>query len=77
MTGIITGDRFILARKMEMSDRDKSKQPTTTSLDENCSERGLRILGRIIARRLAARDRDNEIKARSNKIDSPTSMDNP
>jgi hypothetical protein len=35
-----------------MSARNNSKSSAKFSLDENCQERGLRILGRLIARRL-------------------------
>ena len=59
-----------------MHNRNQSKPPASTLLDEDCQERGLRILGRIIARDLIKQRRGNEDKACNQKPDdSPTSGD--
>ncbi len=52
-----------------MNNRDQSKPPANTSLDEDYQERGLRILGRIIARDLIKQRRGNEDKACNRKPD--------
>jgi hypothetical protein len=59
-----------------MSTRSQSKPSANASLDEDYQERGLRILGRLIARDLAKRHRGNEDKTYNRKTDdSPISGD--
>jgi hypothetical protein len=52
-----------------MSTRSQSKPSANASLNEDYSELGLRILGRIIARRLAERHRHRGDKTHSKKVD--------
>ena len=59
-----------------MDNRDKSKSLTSTSLDEDSQERGLRILGRMIARNLMKQRKSNENMAGERKPDDlPTAED--
>ncbi len=52
-----------------MNARDQSKPSANASLDEECQGRGLRILGKIIARDLAKRHRGDEGKMCKRKTD--------
>jgi len=59
-----------------MDNRDKSKSLTSTSLDEDSQGRGLRILGRMIARNLMKQRKGNENMAGERKPDDlPTAED--
>jgi len=55
-----------------MDNQDQSKALTKTLHDESYQERGLRILGRIIARELIRQRGGNEDKACNRKSDDST-----
>ena len=54
-----------------MNNRDQSKPSENASFDEGYQERGLRILGKLIARDLAKGHRGNEDKTCISKTDNP------
>jgi hypothetical protein len=61
-----------------MSARNNSESSAGSSLDEDCQERGLRILGRLIAQRLMRQREgydDNDDTSNHKKDDSQASGD--